>query len=167
MKATPEEIAKVLDREIESLRHRISELTERIQFITSHHWRICKVGVMPSVTYGGIEFDNCERDEALAVMKAFGGKWDKSPNYQGKGIDYRQHTEDFERRITISNAKPPPSCQVVEEEVLIEAQPARMEKRFKLQCVKPVKGETASLPTPEPPQVQSVTEITLEEVESA
>ncbi len=165
MKATQEEIAKVLDDAIASMKADVARITEKIQFVCEMHWRCCKVGVMPTIDYCGISFQNCERDEVLAVMKAFGGKWDKSPHYSGQGIDYTQWLYDYKRRLEISNAKPPASCQVVEEEVEIPAQPARMEKRFKLQCVKPIEGETTPLPVPDPSQVQSVTDSPVVEIE--
>lgn len=166
MKATPEDIAKCLDDAIAQYKADIQRITDKIQFICEHHWRICKIGVMPSPSYNGIDFDSCERDEALAIMKAFGGKWDKSPNYTGKGIDYTQYFADYSRRIQISNAKPPASCEIVEEDVIIPAQPERKRKKFTLKCKKPVEGETATLPVPELGQVQSVEEITPQEIEN-
>jgi hypothetical protein len=168
MKATPEEIAAYLDKEIESLKRDAQRIQDRIAFICQHHWRCCKVGVMPNVIYSGLEFQNCERTEAFAVMKAFGGKWDKSPNYTGQGIDYDQWFPNgdnpYGARITVSNAKPPPSCQVVEEIVGVPAQPARFEKKYKLQCAKPLEGTDTTLPVPtDPSQVQSVEQINAQE----
>lgn len=82
-----------------------------------------------------VDFNNLNRTETVALITHMKfGKWDKSPSaYEGK-IDYVNQTAIPDVKLRIWGAEPPPSCKLVETEVEIPAQPARMEKRITLQC---------------------------------
>jgi hypothetical protein len=64
--------------------------------------------------YGSIDFENLTHEEAIKVMLAFPGKWDKV--YNETTINYRmQHPDGFILSLWMSS--PPPNCKIVEEVV--------------------------------------------------
>lgn len=91
-------------------------------------------GIVPNNNSFGLDFDNLKREQVLLVIKVLAlGKWNKSPNYNGKSLDYSHTTEDGVF-IRLYAAQPPQSCQLIEEEYEEPAQPAQMKKRFKIVC---------------------------------
>lgn len=78
-----------------------------------------------------------ERQSLMHFLQAFGGNWSKELNTWDKTkMDYIQKIGDFTLKVVA--VLPPPSCQIVEEDVLVPAQPERMEKRKVIKCPQPI-----------------------------
>jgi hypothetical protein len=84
-----------------------------------------------------IDFDYPDREATLAIIKAFGGKWDKVVN--GDKVNYSTTTSNG-LRIRIYGGTPPPSCKIIEVEEYVPAVPATTRTVRILQCVEPVDG---------------------------
>ena len=90
-------------------------------------------GIFARLSGNNLDFDCLKRDQVLKVISALRiGKWEKSPNYSGNSLDYSNVQDGFNVRLWAS--APPPSCQLVETEEEVPAQPARMVKKYKLVC---------------------------------
>jgi len=82
---------------------------------------------------------NLDRDKLMVFIQIFGGKWDKKvEDFYPDKIRYEQEIaipENFRTgfKIIAAQVPPPPSCRIVEEEVLV---PARVEKRKRIVCPK-------------------------------
>lgn len=92
-----------------------------------------EAGLTPRLAGTDIDFDNLKREQVLKVIEVLRvGKWEKSPNYSGKALDYTNVQDGFNVRLW--GAQPPNSCQLIEEEVELPPEPARKVKKFKLVC---------------------------------
>lgn len=88
---------------------------------------------LPAYIFGAIiDFDTLSHPEVIRVIKAIGGKWDKTPSGQCARIDYQ--TEVQGQIIRCWAGEPPPNCKIVEVDEIIPAQPERIEKKRKLVC---------------------------------
>lgn len=83
-----------------------------------------------------VDFNSLTRAETVSLITHLkSGKWDKTPSSSvSDKIDYVNSTFLPDAKLRIWGAEPPASCKVVEEDVEIPAQPARIEKRRKLVC---------------------------------
>lgn len=82
-----------------------------------------------------IDFDNLNRAQVVSLLTHLkSGKWDKAASGQAGKIDYVNSTFLKDAKLRIWGAEPPASCKIVEVEVEIPAQPARIEKQKKLVC---------------------------------
>lgn len=82
-----------------------------------------------------VDFNSLAHVQTLEVIKAFGGKWEKELAF-GVQVTYTR-VEPFNGvAIRCWAGEGPPSCKIVEEEVIIAAQyvPEHTEKRKKLVC---------------------------------
>lgn len=80
-----------------------------------------------------IDIDNTDRAITTALISYLkAGIWTKEPAYNAT-INY-VNTTLLNIPIRIYGAEPPPSCKIVEEDVEIPAQPARIEKRKRVVC---------------------------------
>lgn len=88
---------------------------------------------LDAMLYGStqLDFDGLSHAEVVKVIRAFGGKWSKTPS-DNATVDYLATVDGF--TIRCWQGKPPPNCKIVEEDVLIPAQPERMGKIRKLVC---------------------------------
>jgi hypothetical protein len=118
--------------EIERLNAHITSIEAQIRFLRQHADVIDTLGLKPQA-FGNccIDFNNPSRDVLLAGLKAFGGDWEKEA-MDGGTVNYSQMINGLS--IRFFSAPPPPNCRLEEEEVLIPAQPSRIEKRLKLVC---------------------------------
>lgn len=90
------------------------------------------------------------KDVEKTLMFLRAGKWEKEKHYDGEKIDYTSINEIVPGfRLRMWGADPPGTCRVIEEEVEIPAQPARIEKRKRIVC--------KEFQTPETPIIESVT----------
>jgi len=80
-----------------------------------------------------IDFDHLTHDKIIEVIKAIGGKWDKTPSGVDGRIDYK--TEVNGVTIRMFAGEPPPNCKIVEYLEEVPAQPARTVTKRKLQCL--------------------------------
>lgn len=122
--------------EIERLEAGIVTSQRLIDWLRANHDKIDALGLKVSTVCGWIDFDNPTREQALEVIKAFPGTWDKQQSSgstpQAPLLDYAKYDNGV--RIRLYAAPPPPSCRLVEEEYEVPAVPARKEKRMKLVC---------------------------------
>jgi hypothetical protein len=82
-----------------------------------------------------IDIEHLDRAKVVALISHLkSGKWDKTPSGSPGKIDYVNTGFLNGAKMRIWAADPPPSCKLVEEQVEIPAQPARIEKRLKLVC---------------------------------
>lgn len=87
--------------------------------------------------YGGyIDFNTPSRNDVRAILSRIkGGKWSKCKNSNESSLNYISEREIVPGvKFRIWGAEPPPSCKLVEEDVLVEAVPAHIEKRFRMVC---------------------------------
>lgn len=79
-----------------------------------------------------MDFDNLKHPEIIKVISVLGGKWKKEPGDNGR-VNYEATING--QRFRCWQGEPPPSCRIIEEEVIVPAQPERRETRRKLVCV--------------------------------
>lgn len=83
---------------------------------------------------GGLDIDHLTRDQVVIVMRTLnGGKWTETVNGQeARALDYTTELNGI--RIRLWAAAPPETCQVVEVEEIIPAQPEQRRIVRKLIC---------------------------------
>jgi hypothetical protein len=86
------------------------------------------------VTRSNFDIDYLNRDAVLEVLRKMGGTWDKTPADYGAKMNYVRREKFHGRTVKLCAAEPPPTCRVVEEEVVIPAQPEQRVMRKKLVC---------------------------------
>lgn len=79
-----------------------------------------------------IAVDN--RDD-LQVLLELAPKWEKS--HGSASINYTADVEDAYFNISATDGALPDTCKLVEKDVIIPAQPERIEKRMVVECVQP------------------------------
>jgi hypothetical protein len=88
----------------------------------------------PATLFGHqIDFDNLSHDKVIEVIRAVGGKWDKTiSSGSGDRIDYKT----VKNGITVRcyQGEPPPNCRIEDVLETIPAQPERTVTRKKLVC---------------------------------
>ena len=95
-----------------------------------------------------VKINNPERSVLYNFLKTFGGDWEKTVNDWDKTkMDYTQKRDLF--TLQVIAVTPPPACQIVEEDVVIPAQPERIEKRKVIKCPEPLPVETETETTPQ------------------
>lgn len=124
------------------------------QEIEHNQWLINFCATLPPdlnlpnlVIYEGcLDIDNATHEQRIALMLLLGvGKWDKEPGGVEGTINYIGKLPDG-KRIRFWSSAPLPSCKLVEEMVLVAAQPEHYIKRMKLVC--PGTEEASSNPKP-------------------
>ena len=84
-----------------------------------------------------IQLSRPTQQEKLDFIKCFGGDWEKEvEDYDKTRLKYIQEVKLGERTVTlkIGYATPPPSCEIIEEDVLVPATEAHYEKKRVLKC---------------------------------
>lgn len=83
-----------------------------------------------------IDFDYLKHSDIMRVIKHIPGEWIKSPALDPTKIDYILDMVELDLQVRCWAGEPPPSCKIVEEEVIVPEQviPARVEIRRKLVC---------------------------------
>lgn len=114
----------------EDLQRETERVTKLIVWLRANAEKIEAIGVLPTLYGGGtIDFDNANREQVLAIIKAFPGKWEKSQN--GTSMDYLNSNESNEFPIRIWKGALPPCCRIVKEEIDV---PAHKETRERIVC---------------------------------
>jgi hypothetical protein len=112
----------------------IGRYIDGITFIQQNRETLETLNLKFSIWYGSVDFDSLKHPDIIRVIKAFPGKWDKSPSWSGEGIDY---TLQHEGGMTIRcyNGEPPAACKI-EESVEYILVPERVERKVtrKLIC---------------------------------
>lgn len=121
---TKQKIIQRLNEEIEQRQTLLREITEI---------DLGDLDVEPCIMSGSrIDFDNLSHDKVINVIKAVGGKWDKTPASEGGRINYSTTKNGI--YFQCWSGKPPPNCKIVEVFETIPAQPERVVTRRKLVC---------------------------------
>ncbi len=81
-----------------------------------------------------LDFDNLSHGDIIKVIKAFPGRWLKEPAVESAKINYSVTIDGI--KIRCYSGEPPANCKIVEEQVVIPAQPERTEIRKRLVCTK-------------------------------
>lgn len=119
----------------------IAKRRERVRWILTHHEKISELQVegFGSMSGGGgvapVDFDDLPHKDVIKVIRAFGGKWKKSPSMsKANAIDYETEVEGV--RIRCWQSGPPPSCKLIEVEEHVPEQviPAHTRKVVKMSC---------------------------------
>lgn len=113
------------------------ELDSKFKFLNELEDKLTKLELEAMLYSVGIDFDRLTHEQVIKVMVAFqGGKWTKTPNYNGQSIDYELPLLDG-NRIRCWAGEPPPSCKIIEVEELVPEHvfPATTRTVRKLQCV--------------------------------
>jgi hypothetical protein len=120
------------------LRANVHRHLAMIAFIEKYRSVFEQHGVMPTHYPHSVDIDNPSREDALRLMQAFGGKWQKTVN--GINIDYCQEIDGVTVRLW--STPPPPSCRIVEVEEVVPAEPEKRVMKRKLVCIE-TEGEGA------------------------
>ena len=90
-----------------------------------------------------IDFDYLTHEQTIEVIKVLGGKWTKSLNGTDT-IDYKTTIEGVNFRIF--GGQPPPSCQIIEETVIVPSQytPETTKTIRRLKCVPEISGPVSN-----------------------
>lgn len=123
--------------QIESLKWEIRECGKKIRWLRAHEKTLT---ALPAGGFCGtrIDFDHLPHTEVIKVIRALGGKWQKTANTGAKPgetkIDYAREVDGIEVRCWAG--EPPPSCRIVEVEETIPEQviPAHTRKIKKMIC---------------------------------
>jgi len=98
-----------------------------------------------SFQYDGhsIDFDYLTHDQTIEVIKVLGGKWTKSLNGTDT-IDYNTTIDGVNFRIFAG--QPPPSCEVIEETVIVPSHytPETTKTIRRLKCVPEISGPVSN-----------------------
>jgi hypothetical protein len=93
--------------------HEIGRHITALEFIQKNREILEKTGLKPSLWSNYIDFDGVKRPEVLKLLKVFGGKWDKTPSYDGGYLTYTRR-EQINGRVVRISGEPPASCKIVE-----------------------------------------------------
>ncbi len=129
-KPTIDQIRTKIDEVISYHRADVKRRLAIVEFIEKHRSIFEEHLVAPTHYPQSVDIDNPSREDALALMKAFGGKWTKNVN--GVNVDYWQKIGDAIVRLW--STPPPPSCRVVEVEEIVPAKPEEKVIRKRLVC---------------------------------
>ena len=117
-----------LDASIERLQHKKA-------FLLRHQETIELLGLSPCcASRDYIDFDCLKREQVVEIFKRIGGTWNKEVAFARE--DKINYLQPLDNGITLRlyHAEPPDSCKLIEEDVVIPAQPERVEKRTRLVC---------------------------------
>jgi hypothetical protein len=125
-----------VDEQVSRLLSEIEDRQKKIKWLVEHRDKLQKTGVQLGSCVGDIlDFDNLTHKEVIGVVRALGGKWKKTPNFNKAGrIDYQTEIDGMSVRCWAGEA--PPSCKIVEVEELVPEQviPAHVKKVRKMIC---------------------------------
>lgn len=131
IEAAPPKTETTTDQAIKDAHVKIEELLKFINWLQKHKALLDLLPFQPVFVSNHCDFDCLPHDGVLQVIKAFNaGKWLKTPNGEAT-VDYE--TEIDGMIVRCWHGEPPPSCKIVEEQVLV---PARLETVRKLVCPK-------------------------------
>jgi len=122
------------EKKINDLVESIKSSTDRLAWYIKHNLDPRLAGLDYELMYGGLlDFNQPDRETTLEIIKRFPGKWQKE---ESRGMMHymlvlTEPIFDSIIRLRIFNGKPPPSCKVVVEEVVI---PEHKEKRQRIVC---------------------------------
>lgn len=120
------------DELIAELQRDIMVKTRLLVWIEKRRATLDSLPDRPFVFEQQIDFNSLPHTQVVDVIKAFGGKWDKSISSGGERVDYNTVCDGVAVRCW--NGEPPPSCKIVEEEVEVAAVPAHKKMVRKLVC---------------------------------
>jgi hypothetical protein len=102
-----------------------------LEWLETYKTALSELDVSGSVWMNQVDFDHLPHAKIIALIKSLGGKWDKTPNGEGR-INYE--TEIGGVKVRCYNGEPPPNCKIVEELQIIPAQPERTVTVRRLVC---------------------------------
>lgn len=99
-----------------------------------------------STGYQSIDIDNPPRDQAIRIMQHLKlGTWKREQS--GEQLNYIHSDFSGNLNLRLYSTPPPASCVITYEDVLIPAQPERIERRPKMTCKKVVAVENTIDPS--------------------
>lgn len=107
--------------------NQVRNATTALEFIHTHRAKLEKANVGFSHYSNNIDFDSLKRPDLLRVIKAFGGRWDKSPGYNG-GLTYTRRELLDGLNLRCWNGEPPASCKIIETVKWVKV-PAKRERQ--------------------------------------
>jgi hypothetical protein len=110
------------------LQHTTAETVSYLTFLHEQRPTLESLDIKFNFFSDYVDFDNLSRPDLLCVLKAFPGRWDKTPTYCGDGLNYELTEKVSGLTIRCDNGAPPPSCHIEERTEWITV-PARVEKR--------------------------------------
>lgn len=137
-KTTREQIVHILNVQIAQLQSRI----ESIKQVPG----LDDLDLKASLWGSSIDFDMLAHKEVIAVIRAIGGRWEKTPSNESTRIDYSTTIDG--QTIRCYAGEPPPNCRIEEVDEIIPAQPQRIKKRKKLVCKETVTLATLEIDSP-------------------
>jgi hypothetical protein len=106
--------------------HEIGRNIDSLRYIQQNRELLEKAGIKPCFWSNYVDFDGVQRPDVLKILRVFGGKWDKTPSYDGGYLTYTRRGQIGGRTVRISG-EPPASCKIVEK-VTYKRIPARRER---------------------------------------
>jgi hypothetical protein len=120
---------------IAELRTQVKELIARIEWLETNKAKLETINATRVTGYSNLmDFDHLPHAEVIKVIRAFGGKWTKTPA-DNNTIHYETTLPDG-KRIRCFQGQPPPSCRIIEVEEHVPAVtlPATTRKVKKMIC---------------------------------
>jgi hypothetical protein len=109
----------------------IASRQRTLEFVEAHKDALSALDAQGGHWDGQIDFNHLSHDKIIALIKALGGKWNKTP---GDGAKIHYETEIKGMKVRCWNGEPPPNCKIVEELQTIPAQPERTITVMRLVC---------------------------------
>lgn len=103
-----------------NIEQEIDSRQRMLAFVESHKEALSGLDVAGSAWMDQIDFDHLPHAKIISLIKALGGKWDKTPNGEGR-INYETEIDGI--KVRCYNGEPPPNCKIVEELQTVPAVP--------------------------------------------
>ncbi len=142
-----------VDTAIAEAKRRVKDEISKLRFLRKHRAKLAALDAKPTFSGDRLDFDNLPHEKVIAVVKAIGGKWSKTPADLNR-IHYESKEEFDGFRVRCWQGEPPPSCKIIEVEEHIPEQiiPASVRKVKKMVCHPEFAAVIATARQASPPQ---------------
>jgi len=136
MTLTEQYIREAIENDVDYCQRTIAGLAAASYWMTQNADKLVEIGLVPNTLGSQVQLQsnsprgNASREQVLAAIKAWPGKWTKVP-YQTQ-ITYRNTSTMPTLSITTGDL--PPTCKLVAVETAVPAQPAKTVTTYKIEC---------------------------------
>lgn len=108
------EAIESVDRILAVWRQRICELEQRINWLEANRDKVESLGPVSECGWY-LDWENVTHEQAMRILLAFPGTWDKNQGSDAQTIDYTKRVQDEPVTLRVWRAKLGPNCRIVEE----------------------------------------------------
>lgn len=109
-----QEAVESVDRILAVWRQRICELEKRINWLEANRAKVQSCGPVTECGYM-LDWEHASHEQAMKILLAFPGTWDKTQGSDSQTIDYIKRPEGEPLTLRVWQAKLGPNCRIVEE----------------------------------------------------